>query len=45
MVLLAIDRQYRGRGYGSQAFAAIREQYPDRQIILDFEEVTEQSEN
>ena len=45
MVLLAIDRQYRGRGYGSQVLAAIREQYPDRQIILDFEEVTEQSEN
>ena len=45
MVLLAIDRQYRGRGYGSKVLAAIKNQFPDRQIVLDYEEVTEHSEN
>ena len=35
MVLLAIDCQYRGQGYGSKALAAIKNEFPDMQIILE----------
>ena len=45
MVLLAIDCQYRGQGYGSKVLAAIKNEFPDMQIILDFEEVNENSVN
>ena len=45
MVLLAIDRQYRGQGYGSKALTAIKNQFSDRQIVLDYEEVTAHSDN
>ena len=45
IVLLAIDNRYRGHGYGTKALAAIRGQFPNRQIILDFEEVIENSAN
>lgn len=39
LVLLAIDKKYSGNGYGSQAFRSIISKYPEKQIVLDFEEV------
>ena len=45
LVLLAIDKSLRGKGYGSRALNAIMQVYPDRQFVLDFEEVMESAEN
>lgn len=42
---LAIDRKKRGMGYGSQALAALREFYPDHQLILDFEVLDPEADN
>lgn len=42
---LAIDAQMRSKGYGSAALGALREAYPRLQIILDFEEIDEATEN
>lgn len=42
---LAIDRNFRSRGYGSAALSLLAEAYPELQIILDFEEIDEQAEN
>ncbi len=45
VVLLAIDKDLRGKGYGSQALKAMMQECPDKQFVLDFEEVTESAEN
>lgn len=45
LLLLAIDKKLRGNGYGSQALKAIISKYPEKQVVLDFEEVTKTAEN
>lgn len=42
---LAVDAQMRSKGYGGAALRALREAYPQLQIILDFEEIDEAAEN
>ena len=45
VVLLAIDKQFRNKGYGSQALKAMVQAFPDKQLVLDFEEVIETADN
>lgn len=45
IVLLAIDKNIRGHGYGSQALQLIKSIYRDKQIVLDFEEVIDSVDN
>ena len=37
ILYLAIDSRLRGRGYGTQALAAIRQRYPHSRLIADIE--------
>lgn len=45
LVLLAIDKRYRGNGYGSKALKSILSNYPEKQVVLDFEEVVKTAIN
>lgn len=42
---LAIDKEQRGKNYGSFAIKSILEKYSDLQIVLDFEKIDENAEN
>lgn len=42
---LAIDRRFRSHGYGSAAIKKLLNMYSDLQLVLDFEEIDESSEN
>ncbi len=44
-VLLAIGRSYRKNGYGSKALQSVIKNYPNKQIVLDFEQVVKTAEN
>lgn len=45
LFFLAIAQKERGRGYGSQALALLRSQYPDKQPVVDMEELDEKAPN
>lgn len=45
LVLLAIDKRYRGNGYGSRALRSILSNYPEKQVVLDYEEVVKTAIN
>lgn len=42
---LAVDKEKRSQGYGSQALSLLSKMYPDYQIVLDLEEVDEAAGN
>ncbi len=42
---LAIDSRLREKGYGSAAIQKMREDYPELQLVLDFEVIDENAEN
>lgn len=43
--LLAIDKNVRSKGYGSNTLQEVMKRYPDQQMILDFEELDLKAEN
>ena len=45
VVLFAIDRQHRGKGYGSAAIQQIKARYGGKQVVLDFEEIADGAAN
>lgn len=42
---LAIDKELRSQGYGGATIQKLMEIYPERQLVLDFEEIDESAEN
>ena len=45
LFVLAVDPLHRAEGYGSQALKLIKEIYPDKQQVVDFEMVDDSAQN
>ena len=45
LAFFAITKEKRSRGLGGQALRALKEYYPEKQIVVDFESVREASDN
>lgn len=45
LFFLAVNSAYRSKGYGSRAIEALKERYPDKKQVVDFEMVDGNAEN
>lgn len=45
MYFFAIRKEYRGKGFGSGALKLLLREYPEYQIVLDFEELLPEADN
>ncbi len=45
VIYLAIDASYRSGGYGTKVLTALREDHPDKRIVLNVEQIDEQADN
>lgn len=45
LFFLAIDKEYRGKGYGGRAIQTLKAEYPDKTHVVDFEMLDSNAQN